>query len=89
MPANRSPRLSGVYDLEGNEYSSRQITSPTMDGSSKWFNHARKLISEAIQMNASGRVIAIGLAAPSLLGLEKINSRRADEGVRTSVLHRG
>jgi N-acetylglucosamine repressor len=63
----------GVYDLEGNEYSSRQITVHTMDGSSKWFNHARKLISEAIQMNASGRVIAIGLAAPSLLGLEKIN----------------
>ncbi len=63
----------GVYDLEGKEYSSRQITVHTMDGSSKWFNHARKLISEAIQMNTSGRVIAIGLAAPSLLGLEKIN----------------
>lgn len=77
----------GVYDLEGSEYSCKKSTVNMMDGSLKGFNQMKKLISEAIQLNTSGKVIAIGMAAPgpfihnggavelmtSVPGWEKIN----------------
>lgn len=62
----------GVYDLEGSEYSCKKSTVNTMDGSLKGLSQMKKLISEAIQLNTSGKVIAIGMAAPGPF-IEKIN----------------
>ncbi|MFC5647910.1 ROK family protein [Paenibacillus solisilvae] len=63
----RKSTAVGLYDLDGNEYSCRQSAVSAADGSSKGLNQLKKLIAEAMKGNASGQVIAIGLAAPSPL----------------------
>ncbi|ANE48702.1 hypothetical protein SY83_03555 [Paenibacillus swuensis] len=56
-----------MYDLEGNEYSLKQITINTLDSSVTAFENMKKLIAETIEMNTTGQVMAIGIATPGPL----------------------
>ncbi|NRF95097.1 ROK family transcriptional regulator [Paenibacillus frigoriresistens] len=57
----------GLYDLSGNEYAVKQVLIHKSDNSNMAFNKIKDLISEFIESNRSGKVIAIGVATPGPL----------------------
>lgn len=57
----------GLYDLNGNEYGTKQIPILKSDDSMTALNKMKEMISEAFRANPDGRIIAIGLVTPGPL----------------------